>query len=73
MYVDISFCNDLHSNILVTISCFLESFERVSSDVEYWPVFVFFGFDSILRSSNNISPSCFGEARLNVFLQKLKM
>ena len=60
-----SFCRDLHSRINLTTSCFLASFESVSSDVEYCPVLVFFGFDSRISLSNKTSPSCFGDAMLN--------
>ena len=64
-YVVNSFCRDLQSRINLTTSCFLASFESVSSDVEYCPVLVFFGFDSRTSLSNKTSPSCFGDAMLN--------
>ena len=40
--------------------------ERISSAVEYCPVFVFFGFSTNLSLSNKITPNCLGDARLKL-------
>ena len=46
------------------ILCFFASNESTSSDVEYCPVLVFFGFSTNFNFSNNTTPNCFGEDRL---------
>ena len=52
---------------------FLANFDNISSLVEYCPLFVFFGFEIIFKSSNKTSPNCFGEARLNSLPQNSKI
>ena len=51
--------------MLLIISCSLDRLDKTSSEVEYCPVLVFFGFETNFSLSNKISPSCFGELRLN--------
>ena len=48
-----------------TIWCLWRIFCSTSSPVAYWPVLVFFCPASIFITSNNTSPSCFGEPILN--------
>ena len=64
-YVDRSFFTPRCSNIFPTIGCLERSFSRISSVVEYCPVFVFLAFSSILRRSNKTSPTCRAELTLN--------
>ena len=55
------------------ISCSPFSFKRVSSEVEYWPDFVFLGFLTKFIFSNNTSPNCLGEDILKFVPEILKI
>ena len=55
----------LYSRINFTKSLFADRYVKTSSEVEYWPVLVFFGLLLIFILSNKISPNCLGDEILN--------
>ena len=66
MYVPNNFFSPRCSNIFSTTGCLWRRLSSTSSEVTYCPVLVFFAFSTILNLSNSTSPTCFGEAILNV-------
>ena len=66
-YVERSFLIPLKFRISLIIGWVSFIFVSSSSEVEYCPDFVFFGFLLSCIISNRISPVCFGEEILNFF------
>ena len=63
-YVLFNLRNCRYCKIIGIIGWSFSCFWRISSEVAYCPVLVFFAFADIFKTSNKISPNCFGESTL---------